>query len=156
MRAIHDDVIKWNHFPRYWPFVQGINWIPSQRPVTRSFDIFFYLRLNKGLSKQSWVWWFETPSRSLWRHCNDTFHYDPWNWIGCDKTNNRSSWRLFHGHFHKTNCLYSFIVQSTVSTSGIHKRILMSSALGINAFQLWPIHLFWKVICHFWWMHWGW
>ena len=21
----HDDVIKWNHFPRYWPFVRGIN-----------------------------------------------------------------------------------------------------------------------------------
>ena len=27
--------------------------IPAQRPVTRSFDIFFYLRLNKRLSKQS-------------------------------------------------------------------------------------------------------
>ena len=21
---VHDDVIKWNHFPRYWPFVRGI------------------------------------------------------------------------------------------------------------------------------------
>ena len=43
---------------------------PAQRPVTRSFDVFFYLRLEKPLSKQSWGWWFETPSRSLWRHCN--------------------------------------------------------------------------------------
>ena len=43
---------------------------PAQRPVTRSFDVFFDLRLNKRLSKQSWGWWFETPSRSLWRHCN--------------------------------------------------------------------------------------
>ena len=43
---------------------------PSQRSVTRSFDIFFALRLNKRLSKQSWGWWFETLSRSLWRHCN--------------------------------------------------------------------------------------
>ena len=43
---------------------------PSLRPVTRSFDVFFDLRLNKRLSKQSWGWWFETPSRSLWRHCN--------------------------------------------------------------------------------------
>ena len=43
---------------------------PSQRPVTRSFDVFFDLRLNKRLSKQSWDWWFGTPSRSLWRHCN--------------------------------------------------------------------------------------
>ena len=41
---------------------------PSQRPVTRNFDVFFDLRLNKRLSKQSWGWWFETPSRSLWRH----------------------------------------------------------------------------------------
>ena len=46
---------------------------PTQRPVTRSFDVFFDLRLNKRLSKQSWVWWFETPSRPLWRHCNDKY-----------------------------------------------------------------------------------
>ena len=44
---------------------------PAQRPVTRCFDVFFHLCLNKGLSKQSWGWWFETPSRSLWRHCNE-------------------------------------------------------------------------------------
>ena len=43
----------------------------SQRPVTRSFDVLFDLRLNKRLSKQSWCWWFETPSRPLWRQCND-------------------------------------------------------------------------------------
>ena len=39
---------------------------PSQRPVTRSFDVFFDLRLNKRLSKESWDWWFETTSRTLW------------------------------------------------------------------------------------------
>ena len=43
---------------------------PSQRPVTRNFDVFVDLRLNKRLSKQSFGWWFETPSRSLWLHCN--------------------------------------------------------------------------------------
>ena len=42
----------------------------AQRPVTRSFDIFFDLCLNKVLSKQSWVWWFESPLRPLWCHCN--------------------------------------------------------------------------------------
>ena len=26
--SIHDDVIKWKHFPRYWPFVRGIHWSP--------------------------------------------------------------------------------------------------------------------------------
>ena len=44
---------------------------PTQRPVTRSFDVYSDLRLNKRLSKQSWGWWFETLSRSLWRHRND-------------------------------------------------------------------------------------
>ena len=43
---------------------------PAQRPVTRSFDVFFDLPLNERLSKQSWGWWFETPYRPLWRHRN--------------------------------------------------------------------------------------
>ena len=61
----HDDVIKWKHFPRYWPFVQ--------RPVTQSLGVFFDLRLNKRFSKQSRNRWLETPSRSLWRHCDEEF-----------------------------------------------------------------------------------
>ena len=44
---------------------------PAQRPVTRSFDLFFDLRPNKRLSKQSWSRWFDTPSRPSWRHRND-------------------------------------------------------------------------------------
>ena len=51
-----------------WP---GTGRFPSQRPVTQSFGVFFDLRLNKRLSKQSRRRWFETPSRSLWRHSND-------------------------------------------------------------------------------------
>ena len=42
----------------------------AQRPVGRSFDVFFDLLLNKRLSKQFWGWWFETLSSPLWRHCN--------------------------------------------------------------------------------------
>ena len=42
----------------------------SQRPVTRSFDVFFDLRLNKPLDRHPRRRWFETPSRLLWRHCN--------------------------------------------------------------------------------------
>ena len=45
---------------------------PSQRPVTRSFDVFLDLRLNKRLNKQTRRWLFETQSPSLWRHCNAT------------------------------------------------------------------------------------
>ena len=49
------------------PVIGGFPW---QRPVTRSFDVFFDQRLNKRLSKRSWGWWFETLTRPLWRHCN--------------------------------------------------------------------------------------
>ena len=50
---------------------------PSHRPVTWCFDVFFDLRLNKQLSKQSRRQWFEAPSRSLWRHCNVVPNNDP-------------------------------------------------------------------------------
>ena len=29
---VHDDVIKWKHFPRYWPFVRGIHGSPVNSP----------------------------------------------------------------------------------------------------------------------------
>ena len=42
----------------------------TQRPVTRSLDVSFDLRLNKYLSKQWRRRWVQTSSRSLWRHCD--------------------------------------------------------------------------------------
>ena len=46
----HDDVIKCKPFPRYWSFAQRNSPVPAefpaQRPVTRSFDVFFDLRLE--------------------------------------------------------------------------------------------------------------
>ena len=46
----------------------------AQRPVTLSFDVFFDLRLNKRLSKQSRGWRFETLPIPLWRHRNAWTH----------------------------------------------------------------------------------
>ena len=54
----------------------GHSEFPTQRPVTRSFDVFFDLHLNNRLSKQPWGWWFQMPSWSLWRQCNDDTHND--------------------------------------------------------------------------------
>ena len=50
---------------------QVIREFPSQRPVTRSFDVSFDQRLNKRLSKQWKPRRFETPSCLLWSHSND-------------------------------------------------------------------------------------
>ena len=70
---------------------------PSQRPVTQSFDVFFDLRQNKRLSKQSRRRWFETSSRSLWRHCNVMHSYCLYH--ECDsnnitETSQWARWRL--------------------------------------------------------------
>ena len=71
---------------------------PAQRPVTHSFDDFFDLRLNKRLSKQLWGWWFETPSVSLWRHCNAMLYFfeimsmELFILISADSSRGASSW----------------------------------------------------------------
>ena len=64
---------------------------PAQRPVTRRFDVFFDLRLNKRLSKQSWGWWFETPSRPLRRHRNVV--YCLYSSLSCSMPNKIALWR---------------------------------------------------------------
>ena len=71
---------------------------PAQRPVTPSFDVFFDLRLNNRLSKQSWGWRFETLSCPLWCHCNGNhviLQHPSWTgleWLSC--------WLLYHHSWH--------------------------------------------------------
>ena len=71
---VHDDIIKWKHFPRYWSFVQGIHRSPMNSPHKGQWcGVLLYslnCALNRCLSKHSWGWWFETPLCSLSRHCN--------------------------------------------------------------------------------------
>ena len=60
---------------------------PAQRTVTRSFYVFFDLRLNKRLSKQSWGWRFERHRAHydvivmwklwVWQVSNQLKYYNP-------------------------------------------------------------------------------
>ena len=85
----HDDVIKCKTFSALLAICAGNSLVPvefpAQTPVTRSFDAFFDLRLNKRLSKQLWSWWFEKLSCPLWRHCNELQEYHDgmmqWKWF---------------------------------------------------------------------------
>ena len=64
---------NWNIFrvtAPLWVESTGLRWIPLINPMTRSFDVFFDLCLDKRVSKQSRCRRFETPSCPLWRHCN--------------------------------------------------------------------------------------
>ena len=63
--------------PRCWSFVRGIHRSPVNSPQKKASEAelwFFYLRLNKRLSKRWWGSWFQTPSRPLWRRSNVTRH----------------------------------------------------------------------------------
>ena len=53
----------------------GHRWIPLTKASDAEFDVFFDLRRNKRLSKQSWGWWFETLSRPIWRPSNGKLFY---------------------------------------------------------------------------------
>ena len=102
--VIHDDVIKWKHFPRYWPF--------AQRPVTRSFDVLFDLRLNKRLSKQSWGWWSETLSRPLWRHCNVRAQT---NKVSCE----------IHKHIYIYQLIHIYILHANKNTTDDRSSVIL-------------------------------
>ena len=65
---------------------------PSQRPVMQKFYVFFDLHLNKRLSKPSRCQWFETPSHSLWRHCNVPTPSQCWEMIKKMQINSYVSW----------------------------------------------------------------
>ena len=68
MTSSNGDVFRIiGHFEGNPPVTGGF---PPQTPVAQSFDVFFDARPNKRLSKQSTGWWFDTPWRSSWRHCN--------------------------------------------------------------------------------------
>ena len=57
---------------------------PSQGPVTQSFDVF--CTWTNSWVKQSRRRWFETPSPSLWRHCNSgVLAGDPYAYGPCEQ-----------------------------------------------------------------------
>ena len=66
----HDDVIKWKHFPRYWPFVRGIHRSPANSPHKGQWrgTLMFYLIC-------AWIngWVNLGEAGDLWRH---RAHYD--------------------------------------------------------------------------------
>ena len=60
--------IWWRHQMKF-SALSALCGFPSQRPVTRSFDVYLICVLTNG-GKQSRRWWFKTSSRSSWYHCN--------------------------------------------------------------------------------------
>ena len=54
----------------------GDRWIPNAKASDAELWYNFVIcALHKPLSKQSWCWWLEIPSRLLWRQCNDNMRH---------------------------------------------------------------------------------
>ena len=71
----HDDVIKWKHFPRYWPLVRGMH----RSPVNSTHKGQWHGALMFSLI---WVWihdWVNNrEAGDLRRHCNARHASDAW------------------------------------------------------------------------------
>ena len=100
---------------------------PTQRPVTRSFDVYFDLRPNERLSKQSWGWWFETLSRSLWRHHNALWYtWVPHNVDSRGKSLPQMSWNIISS----VSSLIKVLVSRSNTISGRFHLVALICNLG--------------------------
>ena len=125
---------------------------PAQRPVTRSFDVFFDLRLNQWLSKQSWSWWFETLPRPLWRHCKAQENRVHILWdILYKVTHHTTRPRLTHLHNvvnHHTACGVGDTVHWSRQTSCGHRDNLEAECLDIISPPVLKISCFDNTLLH--------
>ena len=104
---------------------------PAQRPVTWSFDLFFDLRLNKWLSKPSWGWWFETPSRPLWRHSNIYTYLAP-----CGSFRKGNNY-MYHANLLNTwlGCIMNSSINTLSGQQSKQQSPTRSSFVTVNGFQ---------------------
>ena len=99
----------------------GPRWFPRTKASDAELG-FFYLRLNKRLSKQSWGWWFETLSCSLWRHCDEPID----NWW---HTHSSVDWSLL---VQVMTCRLFVVKQSPKSSLSIWPRETASANIYSN------------------------
>ena len=73
---LNDDVIKWKHFSRYWPFVRGIHRSPRNSPHKDQWRGALMFSLICAWIN-GWVNNREAGDlrRPLWRHCNGIYTF---------------------------------------------------------------------------------
>ena len=114
-----DDVIKWNHFSCYWPFVRGIHWSPVVSPHKGQWCEAFMFSLicawmniwanNRNAGDLRCIWC------SLWHHHND---HSKWptrsGWIQwhfqCGKSSDRNHDMMYRDSFSQ-NATFSICIK---------------------------------------------
>ena len=115
--------------------------------------LFFYIcALNKRLSTQSWGWWFEMPSRSLWRHCNAS---------NDAIKSGRGKFYLRHGYIRNYNmgsisCILHTSLHYTFTYDSVLYKAITSFRWWEGLVMLWYVHFQtnfnnWRLM-YFWWI----
>ena len=127
--CIHDDVIKWKHFPRCWPFVRGVHRSPVNSPHKGQWHgaLIFSLICTRT-KKNGWV--NNGEAGNLRRHCA---HYDvtimsPESWL-----RGRLSWISF---IYLSVCQSVYPGQFNPTT---FQRMVPSSYIKANIFAIHPL-----------------
>ena len=111
---------------------------PLERRETRRFGVFFDLRLNKRLRKQSWCCWFETPPCSLWRQCNVINQTKNTPYLSLTG----ELWSVFCGQFHDDVIKWKHFLRYWPFVWGIHRSTANSPHKG-----QWRGALIFSLIC---------
>ena len=120
--------------------LSGLRWIPRTKPVAGSFGVFFDLRLNKRLSKQSWGWWFEMLSSPLWRHCNDVLTHwgqDKMDAIYQTVYSNAFSWKKMYGFRLRLHWSLFLMFELTIFPYRLRQRVGAHQALSHKLNRWW-------------------
>ena len=136
----HDDVIKWKHFPRYWPFVRGIHQSPLNSPHKGQWRraLIFYLICAWTTVEQTIerpVSW--NPLHPLWRHCIVTgmvsHGYQNQMSLFKQKTfSNAFSWKDNFVFWFKLRGSSLFMVQITTVNIGSRNGLMPLSSHGVK------------------------
>ena len=118
---------NWNIFRVTDPLcgeLTGLRWTPRTKASDAELLCFLWSALNKLSSKQWWGWWFETPSRPLWRHCN-VIKYSP------------SSGVLYNAYSSKWVISIFFSNNNTSHTSWNVRESNKSNILAVSWRKMW-------------------
>ena len=153
---MHDDVIKWKHFPCCWPFVWGIpGWPVNSLHKGQWHAALMFSSICAWIN--GWVnhheaggWWLETPYCSLWHHCNaNIMDYSD------------ALWAVHIFKLNKVNCVY---VSMGILYMHLHKFIMHIIVANCYANNLPKLSLpsviknsiMYTLVCYQWSVHGNW
>ena len=126
----HDYVIKWKHFPRYWPFVRGIHWSPVNSPHIGQWRGALVFSLICALVKGC------VNNREAGDLIRYRAHYDVTVMLWNDKMIHTGGWlyiKIWSYQYRKSHCGDKTILRPSYLHNGISYTGKMTSLYWIRA-----------------------